>query len=149
MKKYVSLFLLVGIVGALFLTGCGPTGVEAEPLGGVPEPPAEAEVLPEEELGGSLEQIEESFQQSQGVSNADVEIYVLPPETPFAEVRDYYGEVVGGWNLLDAEEMELLRAEGLEASVWSNDDTGEILSIQYLAAPEFGGNVLIVIYAEE
>lgn len=149
-KKYVNVGLLLGMVGLLFLTACGPAGVETQRLGGLPEPPPGAEVLPEEELGAGLDQLEQAFRQSQEVSNTEIEAYVLPTETTFASVKDHYSNAVGaGWDLMEAAELEMLQVEGLDASVWSSEGTNEILSIQYMAVPEFGGNILIVLYAEE
>jgi hypothetical protein len=43
--------------------------------------------------------------------------------------------------------LSAAQAQGRAAVLWSNEKTGEILSLQYLPAPDYDGNLLIVLYA--
>ena len=148
-KRSVSIQSLVVALAALLLaTACGSGG--ANSLGGIPDPPKDAEAMTDEDLGMSADDLAEASRQAMGVSKAEVAPYLLPPGTPYAEIESHYASQLGeNWVAQETDAVLQARAQGIEAKIWRNEEKGQILSIQYVDAEALGGNVLLVLYAED
>jgi hypothetical protein len=149
-KRGVSIQLLVVTLVALLLaTACGGSG-GANSLGGIPDPPKGAEPMSDEDLGMSAEDLAEASRLTMGVSKAEVEAYVLPRETPYAEIESYYAGLLGdNWVVQETDAVLQARSQGIEAKIWRNEEKGQTLSVQYVDAEALGGSVLLVLYAED
>jgi len=138
--------LLGCLLGSLLLAGCGQS--EATFLGGLPTPPADAVEIPPDVLPFDQAEIVESFKTSINASMVDMRIYLIPLETEFSSLETHYQRYLGeGWSAKETPAVTAARAEGRDAAIWGSTQ-GEILSIQYVQAPGYDGNLLIVFYAK-
>jgi hypothetical protein len=148
-KQSVSIpFLVVSLAALLLATACGSGG--ANSLGGVPDPPNSAEPVTDEELGMSPDDLAEASRQIMAVNKVEVAPYLLPAGITYAEMEEHYSSLLGeNWLVQETDAVLQARAQGIEAKIWRNEEEGEILSIQYVRAEALGGNLLIVLYAED
>ena len=148
-RRNVSIQLLVVALAVLFLAAaCGSGG--ANSLGGIPDPPEDAEEMTDEDLGMSADDLAEASRLAMGVSKAKVAPYLLPLETPYAEIESHYASLLGdNWVVQETDAVLQARAQGIEAKIWRNEEKGQLLSIQYVVAEALGGNLLLVLYTED
>lgn len=148
-KRSVAIPFLVMVLAVLLLaTACGSGG--ANSLGGIPDPPKSAEPVTDEDLGMSPDDLAEASRQAMGVSKAEVAPYLLPSGITYAEVETHYTDLLGeNWVVQETDAVLQARAQGIEAKIWRNEEKGETLSIQYVNAEALGGNLLLVLYAED
>jgi hypothetical protein len=132
----------------LLATACGSGG--ANSLGGIPEPPESAEPMSDEDLGMSPDDLAEASRQIMGVSQAEVATYLLPSGITYAEVEEHYAGLLGeNWVVQETDAVVQARVQGIEAKIWRNEEKGQTLSVQYVSAEALGGNLLLVLYAED
>jgi len=118
-------------------------------LGAIPTPPAEARELTADEMPIDPVAAAETFKASIGASTAEIRAYLFSTSTTFAQVAAYYENLLPGtWIEQASEALETARANGRGVTIWTNEDTNEVFSLQYIAAPGLEGNILIVIYAQ-
>lgn len=142
-----AVVLLVTISLVLGLSACTAGG--GGRLEGMPTPPAEAAPVPDDQLPFNREAIVEGFRDTMGVGEVEIAVYQLPVEIPYAEiVAHYQDQLTAAWVENEPEGLQAARAQGRDGSLWVNEETGELLSLQYLAPPGFGGNILMVLYAQ-
>jgi hypothetical protein len=140
--------LFVFTVALFVLTACGGGGEEA--LGGIPEPPPDAQVLADEQLPFTRAQMAAQAKTSMGVSQVEYDVYLLPSDRPYARLLSYYeGFLDDGWLAMDTDAVQQARSQGLEANIWRDEKSKHFFSIQYQNSPDLGGNVLIVMYARQ
>ncbi len=137
---------IVLLLALLALSACGQ-----EPparLGTIPVPPSGSIEIPEDVLPFDRAAVVSSLQSSVGASAVDVRMYLFPSDTAFSSLESHYHSFLDeGWEAQDTPAMAAAQEQGREAVLWSNQQTGEILSLQYLPAPDYDGNLLIVLYA--
>jgi hypothetical protein len=147
--RSVSILVLVVVLATLLLaTACGSGG--ANSLGGIPDPPAGAEPVTDEDLGMSPDDLAEASRQVMGVSKVEVAPYLLPSGITYAEIESHYTTLLGeNWVVQETDAVLQAQAQGIEAKIWRNEGKGQTLSIQYVNAEAMGGNLLLVLYAED
>lgn len=136
------------LVTLLALSACG----EEPParLGAIPVPPPGAAEIPEDVLPFDRAAVAGSIQSMAGAGTVEVRVYLVPAGTTFQALESHYrGFLDEGWQAQETPALAAAREQGQAAVLWSNDGTGEILSLQYMQAPDFGGNLLIVLYASK
>jgi len=136
------------LVALLVLSACGQ-----EPparLGTIPVPPANSIEIPEDVLPFDRAAVVDSIQSSVGAGTVDVRMYLFPVDTAFRTLESHYHAfLAAGWEAQETPALEAAKAQGRSAVLWSNQQTGEILSLQYVPAPDYDGNILIVLYASK
>jgi hypothetical protein len=136
------------LVALLVLIGCG----QAPParLGSIPVPPTAAIEIPEDVLPFDRAAVASSLQGLVGAGTVDVRMYLFPLDTAFQSLESHYGSFLdGNWETQETPALAAAQASGRAAVLWSNERTGEILSLQFMAAPGYNGNLLIVLYASK
>lgn len=142
--RTVGLALLV-VAAIVLLCSCA----SGDALGGIPTAPDGARELNAEEMPFDLEVVAEGFRTSIGASSVDIRVYSFPTGTTFAQIAAYYENLLSGaWRAQSSEALDAARAQGRDATIWTNDDTNGIFSLQYMGATSLDGNVLVVIYAQ-
>ncbi|HSJ59126.1 MAG TPA: hypothetical protein VLC95_18195 [Anaerolineae bacterium] len=138
--------LTLAILIATILSSCGS---DDEHLGSIPAAPDTARELTAAEIPFNPDAVARDFRESLGASTVEIRAYSLPASTTFPQiVAHYQGLLPGRWSEQSSEALESARAEGRDGIFWTNDDTREILSLQYVAVPDLDTNILIVIYAQ-
>jgi hypothetical protein len=136
-------------LAALFaLSACA----EEEPvrLGGIPVHPSGSIEIPEDVLPFDRAALAQSLQSSVGAGAVDARMYIVPQDTDFRTLEAHYQSFLDtNWEAQETAAIAAAEAEGRAAVLWSNQKTGEILSLQYMPAPDYGGNLLIVLYASK
>ena len=138
----------VVLVAILALSACA----EDPPprLGAIPTPPSGAIEIPEDVLPFDRAAIVDSLQRSVGASTVDMRMYLVPLDTAFQTLESHYTSFLdAGWEAQETPASADAEAHGGAAVLWSNQQTGEILSLQYMPAPSYDGNLLIVLYASK
>jgi len=139
---------IVALVALLVLSACGQ-----EPparLGTIPVPPSNSIEIPEDVLPFDRAAVVDSIQSLVGAGTVDVRMYLVPVDTAFQTLESHYhGFLAVGWEAQETPALEAAQAQGRSAVLWSNQQTGEILSLQYMPAPGYDGNLLIVLYASK
>ena len=139
---------VVVVVALLSLSACAQE--PPAPLGTIPAPPSGSIEIPEDVLPFDRAAVVDSLQSSIGASAVDVRMYLLPLDTEFETLESHYHSFLdAGWVAQETPALAAAQAEGRAAVLWSNEQTGEILSLQYLPAPDYDGNLLIVLYASK
>lgn len=141
-------FLIILPVALLVLSACA----EDPParLGTLPVAPSGAIEIPQDVLPFDRGAVVESIQSSVGATTVDVRMYLLPVDTAFQKLEAHYHAFLdAGWEAQETPALAAAQAQGREAVLWSNQRTGEILSLQYMPAPDYEGNLLIVLYASK
>jgi len=119
-------------------------------LGTMPAPPSGSVEIPEDVLPFDRAALVDSLQSSVGANTVDVRMYLIPVDTAFATLESHYQSFLDAdWEAQETPALAAAQAEGRAAVLWSNERTGEILSMQYLPAPDYDGNLLIVFYASK
>ena len=136
------------VLSLLVLSACG----EEPParLGTIPLPPPGSTEIPEDVLPFDRAAVVDSLQSSVGASTVDVRMYLLPVDTAFQTLEAHYRAFLdAGWEAQETAAIAAAQAQGRSAVLWSNQRTGEILSLQYMPAPDYEGNLLIVLYTSK
>jgi hypothetical protein len=136
------------LVALFVLSACG----QAPParLGTIPLPPTGSIEIPEDVLPFDRAAVVSSIQSLVGAGTVDVRMYLLPLDMAFPALESHYRAfLVGDWQSQETPALAAAQADGRSAVLWSNERTGEILSLQYMAAPGYDGNLLIVLYASK
>jgi hypothetical protein len=144
-KKGTVLVYLLALAMAclLILAACGD-------VKGIPEPPPGAEIMADEELEVSRAELVDATKAVMGVSTVEYEVYLLPYDVAFETVRAHYEEMLSSdWQSAETENVQQARAQGIDAVIWNNLETEQVLSLQYVRVEQFGGNMLVVMYAEK
>ena len=99
---------------------------------------------------GAQNTIAGSIQGMAGAGTVEVRVYLVSAATSFQALESHYhGFLDAGWQAQETPALAAARAQGQVGVLWSNEGTGEILSLQYMQAPAYGGNLLIVLYASK
>ena len=137
----------VALLGALLaLSACG----EEPParLGAIPVPPSGSTEIPEDVLPFDRAAVAGSIQSMAGAGTVEVRVYLVSAGTTFQALESHYqGFLDAGWQAQETPALAAAREQGQAPVLWSNEGTGEILSLQYTQAPAYGGNLLIVLHA--
>lgn len=143
----LSQILLLVIAGLILLPACGG---DSGALGGIPEPPPDAQEIPDELLPADPDVMAETYQQQYDTRSLALTAYTLPVEVSFAAVKGYYQALLNEkWEPYNLDQTDLVKPEGMEVAIWANSASRELFSIQYAEAPQYGGNLLLVLYAEQ
>jgi len=138
--------LLVVVAGLLLLPACGG---DNDALGGVPEPPPDAQEIPDELLPAAPDMMAETYKEQYNVRDLKLAAYTLPSEISFEAVEAYYAALLSDkWEPYNTNREGLEKPPGMQVMVWTNPASRELLSIQYMEAPQYGGNMLLVLYME-
>jgi len=141
--------LAVVVVVLLVLAACDGQGPPAR-LGAIPAPPAGSTEIPEDVLPFDRDAVAGSIQGMAGAGTVEVRVYLVSAATSFQALESHYhGFLDAGWQAQETPALAAARAQGQVGVLWSNEGTGEILSLQYMQAPAYGGNLLIVLYASK
>jgi hypothetical protein len=139
---------LVVLVALLALSACAQEPPRR--LGAIPTPPAGSIEIPEDVLPFDRAAVVDSLQNSVGASAVEVRMYLLPLDTTFETLESHYHSFLDtSWEIQETPAMAAAQAQGRAAALWSSEETGEILSLQYVPAPDYDGNILIVLYASK
>lgn len=140
--------LLLAVVAAALLFVCSCASGDDGP-NSIPTAPAQARVLTGDEIPFDPEVMAENFRASLGASAAEIQVYSFPADSTFATiVAHYQSHLSGPWHEQSSAALDSARAEGREVMLWTSDETGEVLSLQFVGAPDRDANILIVIYAQ-
>jgi hypothetical protein len=151
MRKSTRLaaILILALAGLLLLAACGEPA-KLDRLEGIPEPPEGIAPIPTEQLPIDPETVAESYRLAMAAQSLELGVYAAGSDVPFADLAAYYrGLLSDAWEVYQSEQIQAARADGIEATMWLNEAEGQMLSIQYLPAPEYGGNLLVVLFAEQ
>jgi len=144
-RRILGLALLI-VAATLLISACASRD---DALGSIPAAPNEARELSAEEMPFDLEAVAEGFRTSIDAGNVDIRVYSFPTGTTFAQIVAHYEKLLSGaWHEQQSQALDDARAQGRDAMIWTNDDTSEILSVQYMSATSLDGNLLVVIYAQ-
>lgn len=158
-RKVLPLFHLLACgraarLGALTLVvlfallACGQE--PARRLDAIPVPPSGAIEIPGDVLPFDRAAVVESLQSSVGAGTVDVRVYLVPVDAAFRTLEAHYRSFLDdAWEAQETPAVAAAQAQGRAAVLWSNDQTGEILSLQHMPAPGYDGNLLIVLYASK
>lgn len=138
----------VVLVALLALSACA--GDPPPRLGSIPTPLPGSIEIPTDVLPFDRAAVVDSLQSSVGAAAVDVRMYLIPLDTTFQTLESHYHSFLDrGWQAQETPAVAAAQARGRAAVLWSNAETGEILSLQYMPAPDYDGNLLIVLYASK
>jgi hypothetical protein len=130
------------------LASCGQS--PPAPLGTIPVPPPGSIEIPEDVLPFDRAAVVSSLQASVGAGAVDVRMYLMPLDVAFETLESHYRSFLSAsWETQETPALAAAQAKGRAAVLWSNQETGEILSLQYMSSPDYDGNLLIVLYASK
>ncbi|HSJ53469.1 MAG TPA: hypothetical protein VLC52_06940 [Anaerolineae bacterium] len=139
---------IVILVAFLVLSACAENPPAR--LGSIPGAPSYSVEIPEDVLPFDRAAVVDSIQGLVGAGTVDVRVYVVPVDTGFQTLESHYHAFLDtDWQVQETPAVAAAQAQGRSAVLWSNPQTGEILSLQYMPAPGYDGNLLIVLYASK